>query len=279
MPVQTNIPKTYLTLRHSLISILTNYHIYSFFLFFVELNDLKIGMMDGSYIIDFEELEVCQDDNLVLSDVNLKVSKGEFLYLIGKVGSGKTSLIKVINAELETKKARKAEVVGFDLLRLKSKQIPLLRRKLGVVFQDFKLLPDRSIYDNLQFVLKATSWKDKAKIEQRIKDVLEMVNLYTKAYKKPHQLSGGEQQRVAIARALLNNPELIVADEPTGNLDPETSETIMRLLFDINKAAGITIVMATHNHGLIKKFPTRTIRCEDGIISEVATNTEIELEY
>lgn len=235
--------------------------------------------MDTNYIIEFEGLEVYQDDNLVLSDVNLNVSKGEFLYLIGKVGSGKTSLIKIINAELEAKKAKKAVVTGFNLLTLKSKEIPQLRRRLGVVFQDFKLLPDRSVHDNLQFVLKATSWKDKTKIEQRIKDVLEMVDLYTKAYKKPHQLSGGEQQRVAIARALLNNPELIVADEPTGNLDPETSETIMRLLFDINKIAGITIVMATHNHGLIKKFPTRTIRCEDGLICEVATNAEIELEY
>lgn len=240
---------------------------------------MKIGDMDTNYIIDFKGLDVYQDDNLVLSDVNLEVSKGEFLYLIGKVGSGKTSLIKIINAELEAKRAQKAEVVGFDLLNLKSKQIPLLRRRLGVVFQDFKLLPDRSVHDNLQFVLKATSWKDKAKIEQRIKDVLEMVDLFTKAYKKPHQLSGGEQQRVAIARALLNNPELIVADEPTGNLDPETSEIIMRLLFDINRVAGITIVMATHNHGLIKKFPTRTIKCENGIVGEVATNAEIELEY
>ena len=236
-------------------------------------------MMNSNHIIEFAGLDVYQDDNLILSDVNLDVNKAEFIYLIGKVGSGKTSLIKVINAELEAKKAKKAIVAEFDLLKLKVKQIPLLRRRLGVVFQDFKLLPDRSVHDNLQFVLKATSWKDKAKIEQRIKDVLDMVDLNTKAYKKPHQLSGGEQQRVAIARALLNNPELIVADEPTGNLDPETSETIMRLLFDINKIAGITIVMATHNHGLIKKFPTRTIRCENGTICEVATNTEIELEY
>ncbi|MDR0661133.1 MAG: ATP-binding cassette domain-containing protein [Prevotellaceae bacterium] len=234
--------------------------------------------MSTNHIIEFAGLDVYQDDNLVLSDVNLNVSKGEFLYLIGKVGSGKTSLIKIINAELDAKKATKAEVAGFNLLTLKSNQIPLLRRTLGVVFQDFKLLPDRSVHDNLQFVLKATSWKDKVKIERRIKDVLEMVDLFTKAYKKPHQLSGGEQQRVAIARALLNNPQLIVADEPTGNLDPETSETIMRLLFDINKVAGITIVMATHNHGLIKKFPTMTIKCENGSICEVAANAEIELD-
>lgn len=240
---------------------------------------MKIGTMDTNHIIEFAGLDVYQDDNLVLSNVNLNVSKGEFLYLIGKVGSGKTSLIKIINAELETKKAQKAKVVGFDLLKLKSKQVSQLRRRLGVIFQDFKLLPDRSVHDNLQFVLKATSWKDKAKIEQRIKDVLEMVDLNTKAFKKPHQLSGGEQQRVAIARALLNNPEIIVADEPTGNLDPETSENIIRLLFDINKIAGITIVMATHNHGLIKKFPTRTIRCENGEVTEVATNTEIDFEY
>lgn len=235
--------------------------------------------MDTDYIIEFAVLDVYQGDNLVLADVNLSVGKGEFLYLIGRVGSGKTSLIKVINAELEARKAQKAVVAGFDLLKLKSKQIPQLRRSLGVVFQDFKLLPDRSVLGNLQFVLKATGWKDKVKIEQRIKDVLEMVDLNTKAYKKPHQLSGGEQQRVAIARALLNNPKLIVADEPTGNLDPETSEAIMRLLFDINKIAGITIVMATHNHGLIKKFPARTVRCENGIVKEVVANAEIELEY
>lgn len=236
-------------------------------------------MSASNSIIEFEGLDVFQDDNLVLSNVNLNVCKGEFLYLIGRVGSGKTSLIKIINAELEVRKAQKAAVAGFNLIKIKTKQIPSLRRRLGVVFQDFKLLPDRSVYDNLRFVLKATSWKDKAKIEQRIQEVLSMVDLTTKAYKMPHQLSGGEQQRVAVARALLNNPELIVADEPTGNLDPETSETIIRLLFDINKVAGITIVMATHNHGLIKKFPTRTIRCEGGEVHEAATNTEIEFEY
>ncbi len=234
--------------------------------------------MSNEYIIDFEGLDVVQDDNLVLSDVHFQVKKGEFIYLIGRVGSGKTSLIKVINAELPVIVAQTAAVAEFNLRKLKPKQIPLLRRKMGVIFQDFKLLTDRTVHDNLSFVLKATGWKDKALIEQRIRAVLEHVDLISKSYKMPHQLSGGEQQRVAIARALLNQPEMIVADEPTGNLDPETSESIMHLLYDINKQSGITIVIATHNHGLLKKFPGRTFRCDRNAIAELAGDTEMELD-
>lgn len=227
-------------------------------------------------IIDFINASLYQGNNLVLSEVNFSVEKGEFIYLIGKVGSGKTSLIKTITAEIELKEGE-ARVSDFDLRKIKRNQIPYLRRKIGTVFQDFQLLTDRSVHDNLLFVLRATGWKDKAEIEQRIKDVLDKVGLQYKEYKLPHQLSGGEQQRVVIARALLNEPEIILADEPTGNLDPETSEEIMRLLNDISKT-GRAVIMATHNYTLLKKFPARTLKCDKGKVVETEQMTEIDFE-
>ena len=225
-------------------------------------------------IINFENASIFQEDHLVLSNVNFKVGKGEFVYLIGKVGSGKTSLIKTINAELPLKEGT-GNVAGFELENIKSKQVPLLRRKLGIVFQDFQLLIDRSVYENLHFVLKATGWKNKTEIDTRIKDVLDKVELGYKGYKLPHQLSGGEQQRVVIARALLNDPEIILADEPTGNLDPETSEGIMKILKEIS-ASGRAVVMATHNYTLLKKFNARTLKCDKDKLEEVKQTSEID---
>lgn len=227
-------------------------------------------------IIEIKNASIFQNDSLVLSNVNLHVEKGEFIYLIGKVGSGKSSLVKTLNAELPLK-IGSAMVAGFNLEKVKRKQIPFLRRKLGIVFQDFQLLSDRSVHDNLQFTLRATGWKNKTEIKQRIAEVLEKVGLKYKDYKLPHQLSGGEQQRVVIARALLNNPEIILADEPTGNLDPETSEDIMKLLFEISKT-GRAIIMATHNYGILKKFPARTIKCEKGQLAESQSTAEIDFE-
>lgn len=215
-------------------------------------------------IVHLEKLSIFQYKNLVLSDVNLKINRGEFVYLIGKTGSGKSSLMKTMYAELPTLDGT-ALVAGFDLNKLKRKEIPMLRRKLGIVFQDFQLLEDRSINKNLEFVLRATGWKDQKKIELRIQEVLHEVGLITKGYKFPHQLSGGEQQRVAIARSLLNHPEIILADEPTGNLDPETSNGILRLLKNISEN-GQAVLMATHNYNLIYKFPARIIKCEDGTV-------------
>ena len=225
-------------------------------------------------IIDFQHASIFQDDFLVLSDVTFQIKQGEFVYLIGKVGSGKTSLIKTMNAELPLKEGT-SEVAGFQLEKLKRKFIPNLRRKLGIVFQDFQLLIDRSVYDNLLFVLKATGWKNNSEIESRINDVLEKTGLEYKHYKMPHQLSGGEQQRVVIARALLNNPDIILADEPTGNLDPETSESIIKILFDISNS-GRAVIMATHNYTLLKKFTARTLKCEDGKLSELEVTEEID---
>ncbi len=217
-------------------------------------------------IISFEHANIKVLDHLVLSDVNLTVNKNEFVYLIGKVGSGKTSLIKTINAEYPLNEGF-GNVAGFRLEKIKRGEIPKLRRKLGIVFQDFQLLNDRTINKNLEFVLRATGWKNKTEIAERIAEVLEKVSLGFKGYKMPHQLSGGEQQRVVIARALLNNPEIILADEPTGNLDPATSEEIMNILYAIAQN-GRTVVMATHNYTLIKKFPSRTVKCEDGEVKD-----------
>ena len=230
--------------------------------------------MPEDFVIQFENASIFQDDHLVLSDVNFTLAKGEFVYLIGRVGSGKSSLIKTINAELPLKTGT-SYAVGFSLENLKVKQVPFLRRKLGIVFQDFQLLTDRSVYDNLHFVLHATGWKDKAAIDTRINQVLEKVNLENKGFKMPHQLSGGEQQRVVIARALLNDPEVILADEPTGNLDPETSESIMMLLREISES-GCAVLMATHNYTLLKKFPSRTLKCDDGKLVEIEESTEID---
>jgi len=227
-------------------------------------------------IIEITNASLYQEDQLILSEVNFSVEKGEFVYLIGKVGSGKTSLIKTITAEIELREGE-GRVSEFDLRKLKRKQIPYLRRKIGTVFQDFQLLNDRTVYNNLLFILRATGWKNKSEIEQRIKDVLEKVGLQNKEHKMPHQLSGGEQQRVVIARALLNDPEIILADEPTGNLDPETSEDIMRLLHEI-PATGRAVIMATHNYALLKKFPARTLKCEKGRIIETEQMSEIDFD-
>jgi len=226
-------------------------------------------------IISLANCNIYQQDHLVLSDVNIEVKKGEFVYLIGKVGSGKTSLIKTLNGQLPLREGE-ALVAGYSLSKLKRREVPLLRRKLGIVFQDFQLLIDRTVYANLEFVLKATGWKSKTDIEERIGEVLEKVGLGLKGYKMPHQLSGGEQQRVVIARALLNDPDIILADEPTGNLDPDTSDDILKILKEISKT-GRAVVIATHNYTLLKKHIARTIKCENGRIIETNHDEEIEL--
>jgi cell division transport system ATP-binding protein len=226
-------------------------------------------------IIELTNCSIWQQNHLVLSNVNLRVGKGEFLYLVGRVGSGKSSLIKTLNAQLPLKEGI-CLVAGYDLSKIKSREVPYLRRKIGIVFQDFQLLTDRTVNENLAFVLKATGWKNKQEIDTRIGEVLEKVGLGLKGYKMPHQLSGGEQQRVVIGRALLNDPEIILADEPTGNLDPETSEGILRLLTDISKT-GRAVVVATHNYTLLKKFSARTLKCDNGTLLDVNNDEEMEL--
>ncbi|WP_417289948.1 cell division ATP-binding protein FtsE [Corallibacter sp.] len=218
-------------------------------------------------VLHLKDASIFQGDSLVLSDVNVEVNKGEFVYLIGKTGTGKSSFMKTLYGDLPLTKGQ-GSIVDFNLRTLKEKEIPFLRRKLGVVFQDFKLLNDRTINENLLFVLKATGWKDKKDMMTRIEEVLNKVGMKTKGFKFPHELSGGEQQRVAIARALLNNPELILADEPTGNLDPQTSIEVMEVLQDINKN-GNTILMATHDYALLLKYPSKTLKCDDNQIYEV----------
>jgi cell division transport system ATP-binding protein len=227
-------------------------------------------------IIELRNCNIWQQDHLVLTDVNLTVKKGEFMYLVGRVGSGKTSLIKTINAQLPLKEGE-GIVAGYNLATIRPRDIPYLRRKLGIVFQDFQLLTDRPVNENLEFVLKATGWNSKSEIDTRIGEVLEKVGLGLKGYKMPHQLSGGEQQRVVIGRALLNDPDIILADEPTGNLDPETSEGIVRLLREIS-ATGRAVVIATHNYTILKKFPAKTLKCENGKLSEIRDDEEIELD-
>ena len=218
-------------------------------------------------IIQIENSNIFQGGSLVLSEVNLNVKQGEFVYLIGKTGSGKSSLLKTLYADIKLKEGE-GKVVGYDLRNLRDKEIPFLRRKIGVIFQDFQLLTDRNVEENLKFVLKATGWKDANAMDNRIKDVLNKVGMKTKGFKMPFQLSGGEQQRIAIARALLNDPELIIADEPTGNLDPKTSEEIIELLVKISKN-GRAILMATHDYSLILKYPASMIKCDDGKIFEI----------
>ncbi|MEN8880969.1 MAG: ATP-binding cassette domain-containing protein [Polaribacter sp.] len=222
-------------------------------------------------VLQLKDANIYQRNILVLSNVNLTVNKGDFYYLIGKTGSGKSSLMKTLYGDLPLQKGS-GSIVDFDLKKLKEKQIPFLRRKIGIVFQDFKLLNDRNIFDNLKFVLKATGWKDKELMKEKIHEVLDKVGMKSQYYKKTFELSGGEQQRVAIARALLNDPELILADEPTGNLDPKTSMEVMELLNEIH-ASGKTILMATHDYQLILKFKQKTIKCEGGELFEVAQKT------
>ncbi len=215
-------------------------------------------------IIKTTNLSIYQNQNLILSDVNFEVASGEFVYLIGKTGTGKSSLLRTLYADLPVKEGE-AEIAGFNLKTISEKQIPLLRRKLGIVFQDFQLLFDRNVQKNLEFVLRATGWKNQKDIDERIEDVLSKVGLETKAYKMPNQLSGGEQQSVAIARALLNNPDIILADEPTGNLDPDTSEEIIQLLLKISKI-GRAVLVATHDFIMISKYPSRLLVCDHGKI-------------
>jgi len=218
-------------------------------------------------IIELEKISVFQKSQLVLSDVSMSIERGEFCYLIGRTGSGKSSLMKVLYADLPLIEGN-AQVAGFNLHELRDKQIPFLRRKIGIVFQDFQLLNDRSVRNNLLFVMNATGWRDKIAMEERLEDVLEKVGLHTKGFKMPHQLSGGEQQRVVIARALVNDPDIILADEPTGNLDPETSLGIMELLVDISRT-GRAILMATHDYTLFEQFPGRIFRCENGKVVDL----------
>lgn len=221
-------------------------------------------------VLEISNANIYQGDSLILSDVNIKVSRSEFVYLVGKTGTGKSSLLKTLYGELPLKNG-KANVAGFDLKDLTWKTVPFLRRNIGIVFQDFQLLTDRNVHDNLKFVLKATGWNNDKEIEDKIDEVLGKVGLKTKGFKYPYELSGGEQQRVDIARALLNSPRLILADEPTGNLDPETTDEIMNLLFHISKELGTAIVMATHDYMVINKYPARMIRTEGGRVIDNAT--------
>jgi cell division transport system ATP-binding protein len=221
-------------------------------------------------IIDLRRVNIYQSGNLILRDVNISVDKGEFVYLVGKTGTGKSSLLKTLYGDLELTEGE-GTVAGHNLRELTWKTVPFLRRNLGVVFQDFQLLTDRNVHDNLKFVLKATGWKDDKLMTDKINDVLDKVGLRTKGFKMPFELSGGEQQRVDIARALLNSPKLILADEPTGNLDPQTSDEIMQLLFQICRDSNTTIVMATHDYMVINKFPARTVKTEDGKVWDNAT--------
>ena len=221
----------------------------------------------GEALIRYTEVEIHQQELCVLNGVNLELHKGEFVYLVGKVGSGKTSLLKTFYGELDIASG-KAEVLGYDMLHIKRKHIPQLRRKLGIVFQDFQLLTDRTVYDNLEFVLRATGWKSKGEIKDKIEEVLNLVGMSNKGYKLPNELSGGEQQRIVIARAVLNSPEIILADEPTGNLDSETGHAIAELLHGISEA-GALVVMTTHNLQLLREFPGKVYRCADHLMTDV----------
>jgi cell division transport system ATP-binding protein len=221
-------------------------------------------------VLDIRQADIYQGESLILSDVNIQIHKSEFVYLVGKTGSGKSSLLKTLYGELPLKTGE-AKVAGFDLKEVTWKTVPFLRRNIGIVFQDFQLLTDRNVHDNLKFVLNATGWSNAREIEDKIQEVLRKVGLSTKGFKFPYELSGGEQQRIDIARALLNSPKLLLADEPTGNLDPETTEEIMQLLFQIGKEFGTAIVMATHDYMVIKKYPARMIKTEGGKVLDNAS--------
>lgn len=222
-------------------------------------------------VISLSNAYIYQKENLILSDVNFSIHKGEFVYLIGKTGSGKSSLLKTLYADLWLEKGH-GQVAGFELENIKYKEIPFLRRKIGIVFQDFQLLPDRNILQNLRFFMEAMGWVEKPKIDERIQEVLDLVGLPDVLKKHPHQLSGGEQQRIAIARALLNHPEILLADEPTGNLDPEKSIEILKLFFKINEVSETAVLMATHELDLIERFPRRTLYCDGGLINDLTGN-------
>ena len=236
--------------------------------------------MESELLIELNNIAVCHDENVVLSNTSLILNKGEFIYVIGKVGSGKSSLLKALYCEIPIREGS-AYVAGYDLLKIKQRDIPLLRRKLGIVFQDFQLLIDRSAYKNLEFVLKATGWRNQSLINKRIEETMEQVGMPNKGYKMPHELSGGEQQRIAIARALLNTPQIILADEPTGNLDPETSGQIVQLLHDIRRK-GTAVIMSTHNYNIVKAFPERVVKCHNGRLLNMEPGTPLtyeDLEY
>ena len=222
--------------------------------------------MKDEILIRYKGVEICRDELMVLQNVNLEIHKGEFVYIIGKVGSGKSSLLKTLYNEVPIAKGT-AKILNFDLTHMRNSQIPLLRRRLGIVFQDFQLLIDRNVEENLLFVLKSTGWKNKVEIQERIDQVLQQVGMLNKGYKMPHELSGGEQQRIVMARALLNSPDIILADEPTGNLDPETGSEIVRLLHGIRET-GTTVIMSTHNLGFVQSFPGRTLKCENNRLIE-----------
>lgn len=229
-------------------------------------------------LIDLSEIDIIKEESLIVSDLNMKLMRGDLLYLIGRVGSGKTSIVKSIIAEFPVNKG-KAMVAGFNLIGIRDRDIPLLRRKIGVVFQDFQLLSDRTVYDNLKFVLESTGWRDEKDIEEVIKSKLDSVGMGLKSHKMPHQLSGGEQQRVAIARALLNNPEIILADEPTGNLDIDTANEIMNVLMKIHREDSPGIVIVTHNRSLIKRYPGRVMLCENLTCTEIEAVEEIDITH
>lgn len=222
-------------------------------------------------IVRYHNVELLRKEHVVLKNVSFELQQGEFLYLIGKVGSGKSSLLKSIYSEIPIGSGE-AQVFDYDLTQIKRKHIPMLRRQIGIVFQDFQLLTDRTVYDNLHFVLQATGWKERHEIENRIEEVLKQVGMLNKSYKMPHELSGGEQQRIVIARALLNKPQLILADEPTGNLDPATSEQIVNHLHEIS-AGGTAVIMATHNLALVDQFPARVLRCENKQLIQESGNS------
>ena len=245
-------------------------------LYLLVIYSINFANMENSPVISFKNADIINGEAKVIYGMNMEIIPKDFVYIVGKVGTGKTSIIRTMIAENKLESGE-GSVCGFDLTTIKEKEIPYLRRKLGVVFQDFQLLMDRSVEENLKFVLKATGWKDKDEMDRRIGEVLQAVGMSTKSHKMPHQLSGGEQQRIAIARAILNQPEVIIADEPTGNLDNETADGIMQLLTSLNEQNGTAIVMVTHNRGIFEKYPGRIFVCEDEKCTEPASKDSIDL--